>query len=47
VLDLEAFNTPAVCAHKLVRRRADQHGAWRGDGLPAEPSQRVVRLRGR
>ena len=46
ILDMQAANIPAAYAHKLVLCRADQHVAWRGDGLPVEPAPLVARLCG-
>jgi hypothetical protein len=32
--------------HRLVLSRPDQHVAWRGDALPADPLALVDRIRG-
>ena len=37
---------PAEYRHALVLCRADQHVAWRGDAVPADPAALIERLRG-
>ena len=46
VLDLAGEAAPAEYRHALVLCRADQHVAWRGDRVPAEPGALMNRLRG-
>ena len=46
VLDVADTDRPAVHRHRLLLVRPDQHVAWRGDGLPADPGSLVERLRG-
>jgi len=46
VLDIAPGRAPAAYRHKLVMVRADQHVAWRGDGVPADATQLVDLLRG-
>jgi 2-polyprenyl-6-methoxyphenol hydroxylase-like FAD-dependent oxidoreductase len=46
VLDVAATDRPAVHRHRLLIVRPDQHVAWRGDSLPADPAGLVERLRG-
>jgi hypothetical protein len=33
--------------HKLILARTDQHVAWRGDAIPADPAHLVGKLLGR
>jgi hypothetical protein len=46
VLDVEAKEIPRAYRHRLVLCRADQHVAWRGDRVPADPVALVAQLRG-
>ena len=46
VLDLERPNNPAYDESGLVLSRPDQHVAWRGTRLPAEPLALIDRVRG-
>ncbi len=46
VLDVEATEIPRAYRHRLVLCRADQHVAWRGDRMPADPVALVAQLRG-
>jgi len=46
VLDVDAGAVPAAYRHALVLCRADQHVAWRGDRLPAQPAALVRQLCG-
>ena len=47
VLDIGAESQAAsLYGHKLVLSRPDQHVAWRGDALPAEPLVLIDRVRG-
>jgi len=46
VLDLAADVTEDLYPQKLVLVRPDQHVAWRGDVLPADPLALVDRVRG-
>lgn len=46
VLDVEADDAAALYPRKLVLARPDQHVAWRGDTLPADPLALIDRLRG-
>ena len=47
VLDAKSRgDLPAVYRHKLLLSRPDQHVAWRGDQLPADPLALVDRIRG-
>jgi hypothetical protein len=46
VLDIARGIAPAEYRHALVLCRADQHVAWRGDTVPADPTALVDRLRG-
>jgi len=46
LLDVEAALVPAAYRHRLLLCRPDQHVAWRGDTLPADPSALVDRIRG-
>jgi hypothetical protein len=39
-------NAPAPYRHAFVLCRADQHVAWRGDTVPADPGALIERLRG-
>ena len=46
VVDVAATSRPAPYSSKLVLSRPDQHLAWRGDALPADPTALIDRLRG-
>ncbi len=46
VLDVRALEIPAAYRHKLLLARPDQHVAWRGDRLPADPLGLVDQVRG-
>ena len=46
VLDVEADDLPEAYRHKLVLSRPDQHVAWRGDEIPADPLALVDLIRG-
>jgi hypothetical protein len=46
VLDVDAEALPSVYRHKLVLSRPDQHVAWRGDALPADPGALLDMVRG-
>ena len=46
ILDLEATGAAVFDGSKLVLSRPDQHVAWRGNELPADPLALVDRIRG-
>ncbi|HEY0823105.1 MAG TPA: FAD-dependent oxidoreductase [Ramlibacter sp.] len=46
VLDVRSAEAAALYGHKLVLSRPDQHVAWRGNALPADPLALVDRIRG-
>lgn len=46
VLDIDTPAAHALYRHRLVLSRPDQHVAWRGDALPADPLALVDRIRG-
>jgi hypothetical protein len=46
LLDVVATDVPDVIRHQLLLVRSDQHIAWRGHGLPADPEGLVEILRG-
>ena len=46
VLDVPRDDAPEAYLHALVLCRADQHVAWRGDGLPEDPHALIDRLCG-
>jgi len=46
VLDVASREAAGVYRHALVLSRPDQHVAWRGDALPADPLALVDRIRG-
>jgi hypothetical protein len=46
VLDIERQNTAVFDGGGLVLSRPDQHVAWRGDSLPADPLALIDRVRG-
>lgn len=46
LLDVISDEAPALYHEKLVLSRPDQHIAWRGNSLPADPHALIERLRG-
>ncbi|RIK41097.1 MAG: monooxygenase [Chloroflexi bacterium] len=46
VLDVDAADAGDAYETALVLSRPDQHVAWRGNALPADPAQLVERIRG-
>jgi 2-polyprenyl-6-methoxyphenol hydroxylase-like FAD-dependent oxidoreductase len=46
VLDLDAADAAALYDRKLVLSRPDQHVAWRGDAVPADPLALIDLVRG-
>ncbi len=46
LLDLDAPDTASGYDGKLVLSRPDQHVAWRGERLPADPARLIDRVRG-
>ena len=46
VLDIEATDAADVYSRKLVLSRPDQHVAWSGNALPADPLALIDRVRG-
>jgi 2-polyprenyl-6-methoxyphenol hydroxylase-like FAD-dependent oxidoreductase len=46
LLDVVGTIAPPEYRHALVLCRADQHVAWRGDAVPADPGELIERLRG-
>jgi hypothetical protein len=46
VLDVRSREAEGLYRHKLLLSRPDQHVAWRGDALPAEPRELVDLVRG-
>jgi hypothetical protein len=46
LLDVSAAGLPKVVRQKLLLVRSDQHIAWRGDAVPADPATLVKTLRG-
>jgi hypothetical protein len=46
LLDLNAHEAAGLYRHAFVLSRPDQHVAWRGDQLPADPLALVDRIRG-
>jgi 2-polyprenyl-6-methoxyphenol hydroxylase-like FAD-dependent oxidoreductase len=46
VLDVRASEAPALYRHNLLLSRPDQHVAWRGDALPADPAALIDLVRG-
>jgi 2-polyprenyl-6-methoxyphenol hydroxylase-like FAD-dependent oxidoreductase len=46
VLDVRSREAASIYRHKLVLSRPDQHVAWRGDRVPADPLALVDRIRG-
>jgi 2-polyprenyl-6-methoxyphenol hydroxylase-like FAD-dependent oxidoreductase len=46
LVDLDGETVPAAYRHALLIARPDQHVAWRGDAVPADPLALVDRLRG-
>jgi len=46
VLDVEATAARGLYGHRLVLSRPDQHVAWRGNAVPADPQRLIDRVRG-
>jgi 2-polyprenyl-6-methoxyphenol hydroxylase-like FAD-dependent oxidoreductase len=46
VLDVDATESAGLYSHRLVLTRPDQHVAWRGNALPADPLALIDRVRG-
>ena len=46
ILDLEAAGASAFDGSRLILSRPDQHVAWRGNDLPADPLALIDRVRG-
>lgn len=46
LLDIIPVSAPDVYRHKLILARPDQHVAWRGDQIPAEPEALINAIRG-
>jgi hypothetical protein len=46
VLDIDPADAGGLYDHKLVLSRPDQHVAWRGNTLPADPLALIDRVRG-
>jgi 2-polyprenyl-6-methoxyphenol hydroxylase-like FAD-dependent oxidoreductase len=46
VLDVDTTAARGLYGHRLVLSRPDQHVAWRGDALPADPLALIDRVRG-
>ena len=46
LLDIEPDEAPAAYRHRLVLSRPDQHVAWRGDEVPADPAGLIDLVRG-
>ena len=46
VLDIDAKDAADPYRHGLVLSRPDQHVAWRGNALPADPLALIDRVRG-
>jgi hypothetical protein len=46
VLDIDATDAADLYSRKLVLSRPDQHIAWSGDALPADPLALIDRVRG-
>jgi hypothetical protein len=46
VVEIERPTTAIFCGGGLVLSRPDQHVAWRGDALPADPLALIDRVRG-
>lgn len=46
VLDIDAADAADFYGHRLVLSRPDQHVAWRGNALPADPLALIDRVRG-
>jgi 2-polyprenyl-6-methoxyphenol hydroxylase-like FAD-dependent oxidoreductase len=46
VLDIASSEAADLYGHNLVLSRPDQHVAWRGDALPADPLALIDRVRG-
>jgi hypothetical protein len=46
VVDIDADEIPAAYRHRLVLSRPDQHVAWRGGDVPADPVALIDLVRG-
>lgn len=46
LLDLVAAEAPTLYPEKLILSRPDQHVAWRGDSVPADPMGLIETIRG-
>jgi hypothetical protein len=46
VLDIDSAVAAGLYDHKLVLSRPDQHVAWRGNAMPADPLALIDRVRG-
>ena len=46
LLDLQGETLPSEYQHTLLLCRPDQHVAWRGDAVPAQPLALIDQLRG-
>jgi 2-polyprenyl-6-methoxyphenol hydroxylase-like FAD-dependent oxidoreductase len=46
VLDIDAADAADLYSHRLLLSRPDQHVAWRGNALPADPLALIDRVRG-
>jgi 2-polyprenyl-6-methoxyphenol hydroxylase-like FAD-dependent oxidoreductase len=46
VVDVDACDAAALCPHRLLLSRPDQHVAWRGDQSPLDPIALFDRVRG-
>ena len=46
LLDVTAVSAPDVYRHRLLLARPDQHVAWRGDQIPADPEALINAIRG-
>jgi 2-polyprenyl-6-methoxyphenol hydroxylase-like FAD-dependent oxidoreductase len=46
LLDVTVVSAPDVYQHRLLLARPDQHVAWRGDQIPADPEALINTIRG-
>jgi len=46
LIDLDPRDLPEAEGHKLILSRPDQHVAWRGEAMPADPLALIDRVRG-
>jgi hypothetical protein len=46
IIDIGQKNAASFHGSGMVLSRPDQHVAWRGDGLPADPLGLIDRVRG-